>query len=190
MKNYLWIFVLSLAFLCPGTSILADESNYRIGAGDILEISVWKDETLNREVVVPPDSVISYPLIGDVDVSGMTVSGLRNAVTEKLSVYIPDAAVSVMIKEINSLKGYVIGKVNNPGEFNISMDTTVMQILAMARGLNPFASADKIHILRRKKNMTVKIPFNYKQLRKRRKAEPGHHNSKRGCHCCPLVITI
>jgi polysaccharide export outer membrane protein len=119
---------------------------------------------LNREVVIPPDGIISYPLINDIDASGMTVTKLRNSLAERLSEYIPDVEVTVMIKEINSLKAYVIGKVNNPGEFNISMNTSVMQILAMAKGFNPFASVEKIQILRQKKKIVVKIPFNYKQV--------------------------
>ena len=71
-----------------------------------------------------------------------------------------------MLKKINSLQVYVIGKVNNPGQFPITMDTTVMQVLAMARGLNPFAAAGDITILRRRQNITVKIPFNYKEVEK------------------------
>ncbi len=86
--------------------------------------------------------------------------------TEKLSEYVPDATVTVILKQINSLRAYVIGKVNNPGVFPITMDTTVMQVLAMARGLNPFASAGNIHILRRRQNVTVRIPFNYKEVEK------------------------
>ena len=78
----------------------------------------------------------------------------------------PDATVTVMLKNINSLQVYVIGKVNNPGQFPITMDTTVMQVLAMARGLNPFAAAGDITILRRRQNITVKIPFNYKEVEK------------------------
>ena len=166
MRKYLWTAVLTLVFLCPNTAILADEGKYRIGPGDVLEISVWKDESLFREISVPPDGVISYPLIGDIIGAGETVTALREAITEKLSEYVPDATVTVILKQINSLRAYVIGKVNNPGVFPITMDTTVMQVLAMARGLNPFASAGNIHILRRRQNVTVRIPFNYKEVEK------------------------
>jgi polysaccharide export outer membrane protein len=166
LRKYLWTAVLTLVFLCPNTAILADEGKYRIGPGDVLEISVWKDESLYREISVPPDGVISYPLIGDIVGAGETVTALRKAITEKISEYVPDATVSVMLKQTSSLQAYVIGKVNNPGQFSISMDTTVMQVLAMAQGLNPFADAGDITILRRRKNVTVKIPFNYKEVEK------------------------
>lgn len=145
---------------------MADDSRFRIGPGDIIEISVWNDDTLNRDVVVPPDRVISFSLIGDIDTTGMTVTALRKEVTNKLTDYVPDATVTVILKEINSLKTYVIGKVNNPGTFSINMDTSVMQVLSMAGGLNPFASEGKIHVLRRKNKMSIKIPFNYKQILK------------------------
>jgi polysaccharide export outer membrane protein len=153
-----------LSFGC-GTA-LAVEKTYVLGPGDVIEISVWKDETLKRELPIPPDGIIAYPLIGDIDVNGMTVTDLRKAVTKRLSEYIPDATVTVMVVSLKSLRAYVIGKVNSPGVFSISMDTTVMQILAMAKGLNPYASESKIHILRRKKGIPIKIPFNYKQIEK------------------------
>jgi len=139
---------------------------YHIGPGDLIEISVWKDETLSRELVVPPDGVISFPLVGDVNVNNMTVTGLRHEITRHISEYVPEAAVSVMLLEMRSLKAYVIGKVNNPGEFPIAMDTTVMQILAQAGGLNPYAAPGKIHVLRRKSIETVKIPFDYREVLK------------------------
>ncbi len=137
---------------------------YKIGPGDILEISVWQDERLNRKVLVPPDGVISYPLIGDIDVKNLTVADLRKIITERLKDYVPDAIVTVMLVEVNSLKAYVIGKVNRPGEYPIGLNTDVMQILAMAGGLTPFASPDKIIILRREGNKIVKIHFNYNEV--------------------------
>ena len=164
-KKVLGIFVVWLLALPYGVCI-AKESTYHIGPGDVLEISVWKDESLSRQMVVPPDGVISFPLIGDIDVSNLTVPDLRKAVEQKLSEYVPDATVTVMLLQINSLKGYVIGKVNRPGEFPINMETNVMQILSMAGGLAEFASDTKILILRQEKGETIKIPFNYKHVEK------------------------
>jgi len=155
-----------MALLCLQSTVSAEVSNYIIGPGDIIEISVWKDESLDREISVPPDGIISYPLVGDIEAAGKTVTMLRKAITERLSEYVPDATVTVILKEIKSLKAYVIGKVQNPGKFPITMETTVMQVLAMAKGLNPFADAGDIHILRRRNNVTVKIPFDYKEVEK------------------------
>ena len=158
------LLVLAVQFYC--VAVFADESTYRIGPGDVLEISVWKDESLSRELVVPPDGVVSFPLIGDIQTEFMTVDALRKKVSKLLAAYVPDATVTVILKQINSLNAYVIGKVNKPGQYGISLDTTVMQVLSIAGGINPFASEDKIHILRRKKNITIKIPFNYSQVLK------------------------
>ena len=168
LKNRIVVAIVIVMGLVSAINAWADESRYRIGPGDILEISVWREENLLREVVVPPDGYIAFPLIGDIDVSDMTVTQLRKVVAGALEDYVTNATVTVMLREINSLKAYVIGKVNNPGEFNIGSDTTIMQILAMAQGLNPFASEKNIHVLRRQKNVTVKIPFNYKEVEKGR----------------------
>ncbi len=167
MKLIFSILLLA-AFLFPAgdVTVLAAETSYHIGPGDQLEISVWKDESLSRQVIVPPDGVISFPLVGDIRVTAMTVPDLRKAVASKLKEYVPDPTVTVMLLQINSLRAYVIGKVNKPGLFPIGLDTSVMQILAMAGGLNPFASANKIIILRNKGNKTVKIPFHYKEVEK------------------------
>jgi polysaccharide export outer membrane protein len=139
---------------------------YRLGPGDILEISVWKDESLSREVIVPPDSIVSFPLIGDIQVKDLTVAGLREIVAKRLNDFVPNATVTVMLRRVNSLTAYVIGKVNKPGQFPIDLETRVMQILAMAGGLNPFASPGNILILRQEDQKTVKILFNYKEMEK------------------------
>jgi polysaccharide export outer membrane protein len=144
----------------------AQNLQYEIGPGDVVEISVWRDDSLSRTIVVPPDGIISFPLIGDIEIQSMTVDSLRKKVTKLLTAYVPDATVTVILIELNSLKAYVIGKVNKPGVYEITMDTTVMQLLSIAGGLNPFAAEDKIHILRRINNKTIKVPFNYGQVLK------------------------
>jgi polysaccharide export outer membrane protein len=166
MKKKIFYVLVLLLLVVANDAALAKEAGYFIGPGDTLEISVWKDESLSRQVIVPPDGVISFPLIGDIDVTNLTVKDLREVVKRKLSEYVPDATVTVIILQFNSLRAYVIGKVNKPGEFPITMETNVMQILSMAGGLNPFASKNKIVILRRKNTETVKIPFNYKDVLK------------------------
>ena len=161
---------LMVSLLIVGT-VQATESVYTIGAGDTLEISVWRDDSLSREVIVPPDEIISFPLIGDVNVTGLTVSKLRLQITKKLNDYVPDATVTVIIKEFSSLRAFVIGKVNKPGMYPITLDTSVMQILSMAGGLNPYASESNIHILRQVKDVSVNIPFNYSEVLKGRNLE-------------------
>lgn len=157
-------FGLGCFLACLSCPVLAIEPNYRIGPGDELEISVWKDESLSRRLRVPPDGVLSFPLIDDIDVNRLTVSDLREIAKKRLSEYVPDATVSVILLESNSMSGYVVGKVNKPGNYRIGMDTSVMQLLSMAGGLDPFASETRIHILRQINSKTIKIPFNYKEV--------------------------
>lgn len=160
---FVMLFLFMSGFVLP---VLAQESTYKLGPGDTLEISVWKDESLSREIIVPPDGVISFPLIKDIDVTSLTVTNLREIVTKKLEEYIPDATVTVMLLKADSLTAYVIGKVNKPGQFPITLETNVMQALSMAAGLNPFADSDKIIILRQENGQSIKIPFNYDEVKK------------------------
>ena len=160
-KHALFCFVL-VAVSAIGSVIHAEP--YYIGPGDVLEISVWRDETLSRELIVPPDGILSFPLIGDVNVASMSVPEIRVAIKKKLAEYVPDASVTVMLKQINSLKVYVIGQVKNPGEFTINLETRVMQVLAQAKGLTPFAAERDIHVLRYKNNTIEKIGFDYKEV--------------------------
>lgn len=164
------IFVCILMCLSVSTSSAADEI-YHIGTGDVLEISVWKDPDLSRTVIVPPDGVISFPLIDSIRVTNLTVADLDKIVTKKLSEFVPDVTVTVMLTEINSLKAYVIGKVKTPGMYGITLDTNVMQILAQAGGLTPFASDGNIKILRQKSNQITQIPFDYGEVEKGKNLE-------------------
>ena len=171
MKRTLSGTILFLVLIMAVSTSSAEEKAYYIGTGDVLEISVWKDPDLSRTVIVPPDGVISFPLIDNIRVTNLTVADLRKVVKQKLSEFVPDATVTVMLTEINSLKAYVIGKVNSPGEYPITLETSVMQILAQAEGLNPFASDGNIKILRQKDDKITKFPFDYGEVEKGKNLE-------------------
>ena len=171
MKSIISGLLICLILIVLNSGARAAEKPYHIGPGDMLEISVWKDPELTKQMVVPPDGVISFPLIENINVTNLTVADLKQFIAQKLSEFIPDATVTVMLLEVNSLKAYVIGKVNSPGEFDISLETNVMQILAKAGGLTPFASGGNINILRQQKNKIVKIPFDYSDVEKGKNLE-------------------
>lgn len=131
-------------------SLRADEPEpYRIQPGDLLMVSVWKEEALMSEVLVRPDGGMSFALVGDVRASGRTVEELRSLVNERLSKFIPDPAVTIAVKQIGGNRVYVLGKVNRPGEFTFSQPIDVMQALSLAGGATSFAALDDIQILRR-----------------------------------------
>ena len=114
--------------------------DYKIGPGDVLEVSVYGEESLNRkDLVVRPDGKISFPLVGDVQVGGLTTAQAKEALEQSLHEYIPGAVASVSVMQLGSLQYYVVGKVNKPGMYNVSKPLTVLQALAMAGGLTPFA---------------------------------------------------
>ncbi len=158
--------IVFISFTVTLENVFAESNSYKINPGDTLEISVWKDESLTREIVVPPDGIISFPLIKDIAVSNLTVEELRDIARKKLSAYIPDANVTVILRNTPSMTAYVVGKVNKPGQFPITLETNVMQILAMAGDLNPYAAGSRILILRQEKGQNIKIPFDYNEVKK------------------------
>jgi polysaccharide export outer membrane protein len=145
-------------------SALQFGQDYLIGPGDLLSISVWRDDSLTRSVVVLPDGKIQFPLIGEVVAGGKSVAQLKHEFVEKLSSYVVDADISVEVKQSNSLFIYIIGRVNGPGRQMLVADTTVLQGLAMAGGLNPFAEKDDIKIFRQEKDRTLVYSFRYSQV--------------------------
>ena len=134
---------------------------YTIGAGDILYISVWNNEALTRPVTVLPDGKIHFPLIGEVVAAGKTISQLKRELEDRIAPFVPNPNLSVMVQQINSILIYVIGKVNKPGQFVLNTNIDVLQALAMAGGLNPFAKRNDIKIFRKVKEKTEIFEFEY-----------------------------
>lgn len=155
-----------LLFVIAPLSVSYAQERYLIGPGDVLDVYVWKDEALSRQVLVPPDGVISFPLIEDITAEGMTVEDLETRFSEGLSKYLPDTPVSVSLLSANSLTVYVIGKVNKPGQFPITLETNVMQALAMAGGLGVYADSKDIIVLRRENGREIPLEFNFEEVKK------------------------
>jgi polysaccharide export outer membrane protein len=159
------VFGLAAAVL-PAVGAAADETPtefppYVIGPGDLLEISVWKDEALSRQVVVLPSGKISFPLVGEVVAAGKTVTALQEELTGRIIRYVPDPVLTVGVQQVNSLMIYVIGRVNNPGRFVLNTEVNVLQALAMAGGLNQFAKKGKILVFRETGGETKVFNFDY-----------------------------
>jgi len=112
---------------------------YAIGLGDVLEISVWKNPDLSATVPVRPDGRISVPLLGDVQAAGMTPLALKATLTDGYKEYVTAPGVSVVVKEIHSRKIYVTGEVAHPGTYDLEPRGKLMQALALAGGLTPYA---------------------------------------------------
>jgi polysaccharide biosynthesis/export protein len=120
---------------------------YAIGIGDVLEVSVWKNPDLSATVPVRPDGRISVPLLGDVQAAGMTPLALKATLTDGYKEYVTAPGVSVVVKEIHSRKIYVTGEVTHPGTFDLEPRGKLMQALALAGGLTPYAKG-RVVVLR------------------------------------------
>ncbi len=136
-------------------------AEYLVQPGDVLDISVWKEQDLQKTVLVRPDGRFSFPLVGDVVASKKSVETLRREITEKLQRFIPDLSVTISVTEILGNKIYVIGQVNKPGQFIVNPSVDVMQALSMAGGTTAFAALNDIIILRRSTGTLRSIPFRY-----------------------------
>jgi len=147
--------------LMAALSAKADGDNYTLNPGDVLQVSVWKEDGLDREVLVLPDGSVTFPLAGTVQAKGLTASQLEAEIKKRLVSYIPDASVSVSVKAPLGNVVSVIGQVAKPGELVIGHRTSVMQALSMAGGLTPFASSGNIIILHREGGQETSKPFPY-----------------------------
>ncbi len=145
----------------PADSV-SDE--YTVQPGDVLTITVWKEQDLTGDVLVRPDGGLSFPLVGDLSASGKTVSALRKEVVTRLQRYLPNPVVTVAVKQIGGNAIYVVGKVQHPGEFPFGRAVDVMQALSLAGGATPFASLNSIVILRRENGRQQAIHFRYSQV--------------------------
>ena len=152
--------------VAPATSspVAANDPDYKIGPQDVLTINVWKEPDVSREVPVRPDGKISLPLLNDVEAAGLTPMQLANSLTESLKKFISGPQVTVIVKEINSRRVYVIGEVVRAGTFPLLPKMTVLQIVSSCGGFTQFANPKKIYVLRTKDGKQTKIPFNYKEV--------------------------
>ena len=160
-----------LLFSAPPAWSAAADGSYRIGAGDVLNISVWKDESLTRQVVVLPDGTLSFPLIGQVKAEGSSLEELKQKILDKLKRFVPDPIISMEVLRVNSLMIYVIGKVNRPGRFELVDNIDVLQALSLAGGLNTFARSGHVKIFRKGSRGTKIMSFDYDAVSKGKQME-------------------
>lgn len=165
MIKQILCFVLLSAM--TATSYCAETGDYQINAGDILEIFVWNEETLTREVRVRPDGFVSMPLAGEFLAGGQTPAQLTANITSALNKYLNDSAVvTVSLRAMDGNIIYVLGKVNRPGAYPVATPVDVTQALAWAGGLNTFADEGDIKVLRRDDSGTQRsLSFDYSAVK-------------------------
>lgn len=147
------------------------DSEYVIGPSDVLAVNVWRDSELSRTVLVRPDGKISLPLVGELEVSGLTASKVQQLIVQKLDSYISKPQVAVIVTEVKSRTYIVVGKVARPGSFELDKPTTVLEAIAIAGGFVEFAKLSKIYVIRRGPDGAQnRLPFNYKKVLNGREA--------------------
>ncbi len=142
------------------------DSTYKIGAGDVLAIQVWREPSLSGQFTVRPDGKITFPLLNDIRAEGLTPLELKSSLEKRLSKFISSPLVTVGVQEVNSKNIYVLGKVNTPGKYPLTTETTVLQAIAEAGGLAEWAEGDDIVILRKENGKQIKIEFDYDDVSK------------------------
>jgi polysaccharide export outer membrane protein len=152
------------------TAVVQNDAGYRINGGDVLHISVYGEQNLDKDVPVQPDGGIAFPLVGNLNARGMTLKELQGKIADNLreSQYFPnltDNEVTVSMVKATGNSVSVVGQVKAPGTFAYDTQLDVMQALSLAGGLTPFASKSKIKILRRDQAGTqTAILFDYSEV--------------------------
>ena len=160
---------------CIAASLIASVGNFASAAdvyllqpGDLLTVSVWKEVDLSSELVVRPDGGISLPLVGEIAAAGHTVEQVRATIVQRLSKYISDPTVAVVVKQALGNQIFVIGKVNKPGQYPINRSVDIMQALSLAGGTTPFAAVNHIRVLRRDGLQEITLKFRYSDIERGR----------------------
>ena len=161
----LFFLLVALLVISP-TFAAAQDGGYLLNPGDLLDVAVWKEEEMSRQVLVLPDGTISFPLAGHLKASGLTARQVQDELVKRIKKYISEPVVTVSVGGVGGNKIFVIGQVRNPGEFPVSRPTDVMQALSLAGGLTAFGDEDDIKILRREGGKQVALPFDYSDVKR------------------------
>jgi polysaccharide export outer membrane protein len=137
---------------------------YAIGPEDVLDIAVWNNADISRTVPVRPDGQISLPLLNDVQAAGLTPAQLRDSLAKLLAGFISAPIVSVIVREIHSVKVTVIGEVKTPGRYELRSRATVLDVLAMAGGLSQYAARARITVLRREGERVRELSYDFEKI--------------------------
>jgi polysaccharide biosynthesis/export protein len=137
---------------------------YVVGESDVLHVNVWKEPEVSQTVIVRTDGNISLPLINDVRVAGLTPLQIQNMIADKLKAYLTNPQVTVTVTDIRSKRAFITGEVARPGGYPLNTETNVLQLIAQAGGLTPFAKKDSITVLRFENGKELRLAFKYSQV--------------------------
>jgi polysaccharide export outer membrane protein len=136
-------------------------TDYVIGPDDVLGIVFWRDAEMTGDVTVRPDGNITLPLIRDIKAAGLRPDELREQIQKAAAKFIADPNVTVTVRQINSRNVFITGNVARPGNYPVSGQLRVLQLIALAGGLTEFADSKNISIARVEQGNTISYKFNY-----------------------------
>jgi len=158
-------FVVSNAFASEASK--SGENQYKIGSGDILDITTWKELDFSKEeVLVRIDGKISFPLLDDVQAAERTTLELKKDIQTKLKGFLSNPVVTVTVRSPASKRIYILGEVVNTGEYPLVKNLTVLQAFALAGGFTEWASKKEIILFRKEDGKDKTIRINYKNILK------------------------
>ena len=144
--------------------VVAEIDKYIIGPEDVLDIFVWKEESLTKTVPVRIDGKISLPLLDDIQASGLTPLQLKEELTKKLSGFVDNPTVTVTVKEANSYRVFISGEVKQPGIVRIRSEVTLVNLIIMVGGFTEWANKRKILIITKENGKEERITANYNKI--------------------------
>jgi polysaccharide export outer membrane protein len=125
-------------------------TEYRLGLDDVVDVTVWKEPALSAAgVPVRPDGKISLPMVGELPAAGRTAEEMRHEIAQRLARFVPDPAVSVVVKEVRATRFFVLGEVAHPGAYPLNGPLTVIEGVAVAGGTTEFASKSRVVVIRK-----------------------------------------
>ena len=144
--------------------VVIDNDKYVIGPEDVLDIFVWKEESLTKTVPVRIDGKISLPLVDDVQAAGLTPLQLKEEITKRLSGFVDNPTVTVTVREANSYRVFISGEVKQPGIVRIRSEITLVKLIIMAGGFTEWANKRKISIITKENGKEKRITANYNKI--------------------------
>lgn len=150
--------------LAASLALAQENAVYTLNEGDVIHISVWGEPNLNQETLVLPDGSLSFPLVGNLDVRGLSAADVEDTIAESLNDYLPDSEVAAVVISTQGNRIYVLGKVNIPGEIAMTGPLTLVQALSLSGGLATFADESEISILRNSNGTQERLEVKYKRI--------------------------
>lgn len=167
-KSLVFTCLAGLFCWCPmgwAEQAAGSRPDYRIGVGDVLSIHTWKEEDLSFDAVrVRIDGKITFPLLDDIPAEGRTTVELKQTIQEMLSEFVEAPSVTVTLVSPVSQRYYILGEVEEIGEYPLVKHLTVVQAFALAKGFTEWASKDKIILYRRDGGREVMIKIDYDDI--------------------------